>query len=320
MPVLHITEDDVRELLDMEMAISILEELFEKMAAGEATNVPRSRAHAPGIYLHTMSAAAGYLGYVGWKAYTTTAKGMRFHVGLYSNETGELEALIEANYLGQMRTGAASGVATEYLARPEAHCVGVFGTGLQARSQLKAICEVRNIDSVVVYSRNVENRQQFADEMSEWCNTDVEPVDRPEDAASEVDIVICATTSRTPLFDGHDLAEGTHLNVIGSNFLEKAEIDVTTVHRSDVIVCDDLAQCRLEAGDFREAIEQGVTEWSLMHELSAVVAGHAPSRSTPEQITLFKSVGMAIEDIAVGAYLIKKARETGLGRILPIHS
>lgn len=317
MPALYLTETDVRELLDIEIAIDIVEEAFRQVALGGAMNVPRARAHAEGIYLHTMSAVAKYLDVAGWKAYTSTSHGARFHVGLYSATSGELLALIEADYLGQLRTGAASGVATEWMARPDAKVVGLFGSGRQARTQLKAVCAMRKIEMVEVYSRHEERCQQFADLMSEWCNTRVVPSRNPDAVAAEKDIVICATTSRIPLFEGKVLDEGTHLNVIGSNFLNKAEIDAATVQRADTIVCDSIEQCRLEAGDFVQALEAGAVEWSNMRELGDVVAGRETGRKTPESITLFKSVGLAIEDVALAARLVQLAEKEGLGRRLP---
>ncbi|MBS0266706.1 MAG: ornithine cyclodeaminase family protein, partial [Planctomycetes bacterium] len=270
MPVLYLTESDVRELLDMEICIDVVEESFRQLAYGRAVNVPRARAHGEGLYLHTMSGVASYLGYAGWKAYTTTSHGARFHVGLYSIQTGDLVALIEANYLGQLRTGAASAVATEYMARPDAKVVGLFGSGRQAKTQLKGVCSVRKIELVEVYSRDEERCIQFAELMSEWCNTKVIPCRNPDEVAAEKDIVICATSSRNPLFEGRVLDEGTHLNVIGSNFLNRAEIDVTTVHRADTIVCDSIEQCKLEAGDFVRALEDGAVDWSNMADLADV--------------------------------------------------
>lgn len=318
MSVLYIGEDDVRQLIDMEESITLMEQLFTQIGTPATDNAPRSRVRGEGVMLHTMSAAADYLGYVGWKAYITTEKGAQFHVAIYDRNSGRMVALIEADYLGQMRTGAVSGVAAESMARPDAAVVGVLGAGLQARTQLKAVCTVRNIQRVEVYSRREEHRKLFAEEMSQWCDTEVIPVHAPDVAAAEKDIVICATTSRVPLFDGRILDEGTHLNVVGSNFLHKAEIDVTTVSRADVIVCDSIAQCRVEAGDFREPIAEGHTDWSLMHELSDVVQGKAVGRKTAESITLFKSVGLAIEDVAMGVQLYQWAVEDGLGIELPI--
>lgn len=317
MAALFLTEDEVRDLIDMETAIEVLDEAFRELAAGRAQNVPRARAGSPGVMLHTMSAAAESLGVVGWKAYTTTRTGARFHVALYDAQSGEMLVLMEADYLGQVRTGAASGVATQYMARPDAKTVGIFGTGKQARTQLKAVCTVRRIEQVEVYSRNDERRVRFAEEMSEYCNTRVVPVHAPDAAAAEKDIVITATSSREPVFDGRILDEGTHLNVVGSNFLLKAEIDDTTVRRADVIVCDSIAQCRLEAGDFVAALEEGAIDWAHVKELSAVVAGTETGRATPENITLFKSVGLALEDVAVAARILQLANEEGVGTRLP---
>jgi ornithine cyclodeaminase/alanine dehydrogenase-like protein (mu-crystallin family) len=317
MSALYLTETDVRELLDMEIAIETVEEAFRQLADGGAVNVPRARARGSGICLHTMSAAAEYLGVVGWKAYTTTKAGAKFQVGLYSAATGELLALIDADFLGQLRTGAASGVATEYMARPDAKVIGLFGAGQQARTQLKAACTVRRIELVEVYSRDEERCRQFCEIMSEWCNTRVVPSRNPDGVAAEKDIVICATSARTPLFEGKALDEGTHLNVVGSNYLNKAEIDVTTVRRADTIVCDSLEQCKLEAGDFVQALEDGAVDWSNMHELADVVSDRETGRKTPESITLFKSVGLAIEDVALGTKLLELARLEGMGSALP---
>jgi alanine dehydrogenase len=316
MSAIYLKEDDVRELLDVETAIQVLEAVFRQLAEEKAVNVPRTRARAPGITLHTMSAAAEYLGFVGWKAYTTTRAKARFHVGLYAAESGELVALIEADYLGQLRTGAASGVATEYMARPDAKTVGVFGAGKQARTQLKAMTTVRRIERAEVYSRDAERREQFAREMSEYCGTQVVPVHSPEEAAAEKDIVICATTSEVALFEGRVLDPGTHLNVVGSNYLTKTEIDVETVRRADTIVCDSIEACRREAGDFVEALEAGVTDWQLMRELAGVVAGQETGRALPEHITLFKSVGLAIEDVALAAKLLERAQDEKVGQSL----
>lgn len=317
MSALFLNEADVRELLDMEMAIDVIEQAFQNLATGRASNEPRQRAKAPGIVLHTMSATAEYLGLVGWKSYTTTKDGAKFLVGISRQSDGELLALIEANFLGQLRTGATSGVATSYMARPESKVVGMFGSGQQARTQLKAVCTVCNIEVVEIYSRNEERRHTFAEEMSEYCNTRVIAVHSPDEAAAEKDIVICASSSRAPLFDGRVLDEGTHINAVGSNFLEKTELDLTTVQRSDIIVCDSIVQCRLEAGDFVAALDSGMTDWNLMDELADVVTGRTPGRAAVDQITLFKSVGLALEDVALAGKLLELATKEGFGTRLP---
>lgn len=318
MAALYLTEDDVAWLLDMETAIECVEEAFRQLGLERAENQPRRRVRGgSGSVLHVLSAAAEYLGYAGYKAYATTRAGARFQFGLFDARTGQPAAIIEASLLGQMRTGAASGVATRYMARPDAKIVGCFGTGFQARAQLKAVCSVRRIERVEVYGRDDERRKKFADEMAEYCNVPVAAVHSPEDVAAEKDIVICATSSPIPLFDGHALAEGTHLNVIGSNYLSKAEIDVTTIRRADHIACDSREACKHEAGDFVPAIEDGSLDWARVYELADVVHGRETGRANPEDITLFKSVGLALEDLAVAVKILEKARIEGIGQPLP---
>lgn len=316
MAVLMLTEDEVRQVLTMDLAIEAVEEVLRKMALDEAQNLPRARAQTDHVMLHVMSAAARTLGVMGYKAYTTSRKGTHFHVGLYDGKTGEMQALIQADFLGQMRTGAASGVATQYMARPDASEVGLFGSGKQARTQLLAVCQVRKINRVQVYSRNEENRRAFAAEMGPLCQTEVVPVPRPELAAEDKDIIITATSSREPVLNGHWIAEGTHINAIGSNFITKAEIDAVTVRRCESIVVDSKDQARLEAGDFVQVLEEGSIHWADVHELGQVIVGRYTGRAHPQDVTLFKSLGIALEDIAVAARVCAKAQAAGLGRLV----
>jgi ornithine cyclodeaminase/alanine dehydrogenase len=215
-----------------------------------------------------------------------------------------------------MRTGAASGVATEFMARPDASEVGLFGSGKQARTQLQAVCKVRTISRVQVYSPSEEHRRRFAAEMSELCQTEVMPVPRPEMAAEDKDIVITATSSREPVLNGHWIAEGTHLNAVGSNFLGKAEIDAVTVRRCESIVVDSKEQARLEAGDFVQPLEEGSIHWADVHELGQVIVGRYTGRAHPQDVTLFKSLGIALEDVAVAARVYAEAQKAGLGRLI----
>jgi alanine dehydrogenase len=316
MPVLLLTESEVRELLTMEMALEAVEDALRKLALEEAENVPRSRTQTDHTMLHVMSAAAKTLGFAGYKAYASGRKGTTFHVGLYDGKSGALLALMQADYLGQVRTGAASGVATQYMARPDASEVGVFGSGKQARTQLIAICKVRRVRRAQVYSPNEENRTRFAREMSVVCGTEVQPVPRPEMAAEDKDIIITATNSREPVLNGHWIVEGTHLNVIGSNFLGKAEIDAVAVRRCESIVVDSKDQARLEAGDFVQPLEDGSIHWADIHELGQVIVGRYTGRAHPQDVTLFKSLGIAIEDVAVAARVYAKAQGAKVGRLI----
>jgi ornithine cyclodeaminase/alanine dehydrogenase len=300
----------------MDDALQAVEEGLRRLALDEAVNGPRARAQTDHVMLHTLSAAAKSFGVVGLKAYTTSRKGAHFLVTLFDGKTGAPLALIQADYLGQMRTGAASGVATQYMARHDASEVGLFGTGKQARTQVLAVCKVRKIRRVQVYSPNEEHRRQFAREMAPLCGCEISPVPRPELAAQDKDIVITATTSREPVLNGHWLAEGTHLNVVGSNFLAKAEVDAVAVRRCQSIVVDSKDQARLEAGDFVQAQEDGSISWSDIHELGQVIVGRYTGRAHPEDVTLFKSLGIAVEDVAVAARVHARAQAAGVGRVI----
>ncbi len=317
MGVLYLTEADVEQLADMSSAIEVCREAFRRLAEGEADNVPRARAQAPGIVLHSMSAAAGYLGLVGWKCYTTTRSGARFLLGLY-DQSGALVALIEADKLGQFRTGATTGVAVGLMADPKAHEVGVFGAGWQAQTQLEAVAVARPIKVAYVYSRTEQKRNSFAEQMSQRLGVDVRPVDRPEQAAADLPIVVTATTSREPVFDGAWLAEGSLVCAVGSNWLNRAEIDSVVMRRADNIVCDSVKACMVEAGDFVDAISKGIFDWSRAVDLSSVVTGRATGRNTRESIAVFKSVGLALEDVALGGMILQRARAQNVGRELPI--
>jgi alanine dehydrogenase len=316
MPVLLLSEDDVRQVLTMETAMEAVEEGLRKLALDEAHNVPRSRVQTDHAMLHVLAASAKTFGVLGYKAYCTSTKGAFFHLALHDGKTGALLAMMQADYLGQMRTGAASGVATQYMARPDAGEVGLFGAGKQARTQVMAVCRARKVRRVQVYSRNEENRIAFAKEISTLCQIEVEPVPRPEQAAEDKDIVITATNSREPVVNGHWIAEGTHLNVIGSNFLTKAEIDAVTVRRCDIVVVDSKEQARLEAGDFVQALEDGSLHWADVHELGQVIVGRYTGRAHPQDVTLFKSLGIGIEDVAVASRVYAEAQAAGVGKLI----
>ena len=312
MPLL-LTEAHVTELLNIDTAIAAVEEVLRDQAEGQATNRPRSRVAMPASQLHVMSAGDRKLGVFGVKIYTASRKGARFLVLLYESETGDLLAMIEADRLGQMRTGAASGVATKYMARADADTVGIYGTGWQAESQLMAVCAVRPIKSITVYSRDAERREAFARKMTALLRVDVTPAQSPEEATRGQAIVITATSAREPVLKGEWIEPGTHLNVAGSNFLSKAEVDVETIKRASIIAVDSIENSKLEAGDLMPAIERGVINWESVIELGRIVAGRDKGRTSDDEITLFKSNGIALEDISTALRVYNLARERGLG-------
>ena len=209
MPVLYLTEEEVRSLLPMELAIEAVEACLRKMALEEAFTIPRSRCQTDHTMLHVLPAAAKTLGVIGYKAYVTSRAGARFHVTIYDGKTGEMLAMMQGDYLGQMRTGAASGVATKHMARPEAQTVGLFGTGKQARTQLLGMAKVRKLTKAFVYSPNEEHRRAFATEMSEVAKLEVIPVASPLEAAQGHDIICTATSAREPILKGEWISPGS---------------------------------------------------------------------------------------------------------------
>jgi alanine dehydrogenase len=317
MTVLHLNEQEVASLLEMPLVIDVMQEAFHRWAAGEADNVPRVRARAKGIVLHSMCAAADYLGLVGWKEYTTTRHGARFHVGLYDQESGRMAALLEADRLGQMRTGAVTGLAAKLLAPPDAGRVGLIGSGWQAESQLAAVRAACSLEQALVYSRDAEKRKVFAERMAQQLQLEVIAVDDPRQAVEGLPIVVTATSSREPVFDGAWLTPGTLVCAMGSNQWRKAEIDRETVRRAETVVCDSVDACRGEAGDFAASLESGEFSWDAAVELRDVVSSKLDPRVT-DNIVLFKSVGLALEDVALGGKLLQLTREKGLGRELPM--
>ena len=309
---LVLSEDHVRQLLSIDEAIEVVEEAFRHQGEGVATTRPRQRVRFEGRTYHTMPAGAP--GIAGLKTYMSGAGGTRFGVLLFSTESGKLLAMLEASWLGRLRTGAASGVATKYLAREAATVVGMFGSGDQAETQLLAVTAVRDIALVKVFSRTREACTEFCERMNRQVRSEVVAMTHAEAVVEGSDVLITVTTAREPLFDGELLSPGVHINAVGSNWAERQEIDATAVRRADLIVVDSVEQARIEAGDLLQAEQEGVAVWGRAVELGQIVAGRHPGRTEAEQITLFKSVGIALEDIAAAARVYQRAREAGLGQ------
>lgn len=265
-----------------------------------------------------MSASLPTLGWAGLKSYTSVEGQVRFHVILYSGEDGQPLAVIEAGLLGQLRTGAATGVATKYMSRAGASRLGIIGTGLQARSQLAAVCAVRPIKNILAYGRDEERRRRFCNEMSEMLGIHVEAASEPAQAVKDMDIVVTATNSKEPVFGGEWLAPGTHLNAVGSNHLSRRELDVEAVRRSACVVVDSIEQALIESGDLISAAEAGAFYWEDARELGLVVIGDFPGREDDNEITLFKSNGIALEDVALAGRIYQAAVKAGIGEPLPL--
>ncbi len=315
---LFLREAEVKALLTLPDAISAVEDAFGMLGSGEAVDHPRGRAEAGGAVLNAMWAIAPAIGAMGIKSYpivrsdVTQSSASTFV--LYDLPEGRLEGMMEADTLGQLRTGAASAVATKYLARSESRALSVFGAGRQAESQVAALARVLpNLERVLVVGRSEERRDRFVEKTAKSLGVGVVAAD-PEEAVRAADVLVTITGSAEPVFDGAWIEPGTHINAAGSNFAMKRELDAVAVGRADLVVADSAEVARLESGDL---ISNGF-DWGRLHELGAVVAGEAPGRRTEAEITLFESHGLALEDLVCAQMVLDRAREAGIGTAISV--
>lgn len=304
--MLYLTEAEVVRFLPMRDCIGLMRTAFQRLATGEALNQPRRRLVLPGrSVLHYMAGSDGP--YFGAKVYSTNP-GHRPHFLflLYRAADAELLAVVEANHLGQIRTGAASGFATSLLARPESRILAVIGSGFQARTQLDAVrIAMPGIDCVRVWSRSPAKRDGFAREYG------ADPAASAEEAVRGADIVVTATSSGEPVLDDAWVGQGAHVNAIGSNQARRRELPAELVRRADVIVVDSVEQSRMESGDLLQALTD--EDWRRVVELKDVASGRC-GRKRPEDITIFKSNGLAVEDVIAAGMVYERARDSGAGR------
>lgn len=312
-PPLYITENDVARLVTIEDAIAVLEEAFAAWRTPGTANVPRGRAPIPNGVYHLLGAAYEPKRVFGFKSYFGGAGGAVYHTGIYSTDEGRLVALIESDLVGQLRTGAASGLATKILANPGAKTLGLIGSGKQARAQLLAIRAVRELATVHVWSRSAENRERFAREMAEETGIDVRAAASAQACVEGAEIVATITKSPEPVLRTEWVADGTHINAAGANTATRRELDREMAVRADLCVTDDRAQAMLEAAEFRDAVATDELSWDDVHELGNILSGGAPGRTSPDDVTLFKSLGIALEDMAFGELIYRRALEAGLG-------
>src|SRR2546423_1982529 len=318
---LHISEAEARAVLTMPIAVEAVEVISRKQATGEVVVHPRRRFELPGGgFFHYMAAADFSLGFGAMKQYTFVRGKLRFLVPIYEMSTGDLLALIEADYMGQLRTGAAAGVATKYLARKDASVAAIIGTGGQAKTQLEAVAAVRKLESARAYGRDAAKRAQFSEEMAKRLGIPVHICSSAAEAVHGADIVSTATTASQPVVFGANLSPGVHINAIGANHAHKRELDDEAVASADIIVVDSVEQSRQEAGDLIIAFHGDETCRTGVKKLSEIVAGKASGRTSDTEVTLFKSNGIASWDLAVAIKVYAMAREKGLGRELPLWS
>jgi ornithine cyclodeaminase/alanine dehydrogenase-like protein (mu-crystallin family) len=296
-----LSEGDVERLLSPAEAVAAVEACFERMARGAVENRPRYRLRLEHGALAVMSAADLELGYAGAKVYAGFADGARFAVLLFRTATPELVAVLEADKLGQLRTGAASGVAARHLARPGSTTLGVIGCGWQAETQVECIrAAVPTIERVVVYCRTESRLREFCE------RHDCEPGESHRDPA-ECDVVVTVTGSPDPVLRGEWLRDGALVCAVGANDGRRRELDNVVLERASFVCCDSLEDARLESADLIEPIAGGTLDWLEVHELQEVVAGETPGRQAETDIVVFKSNGLAVWDVAAAAAVVAKA-------------
>ena len=310
---LILREEDVRLLLTMQDTVCVLEGVFNAQSQGLAVNQPRTRFMLPTGAMNMLAAAAPAFGVMGTKTYTAFRDGVRFVVMLFSTQDGQLLAIIEADWLDSMRTGGTSAVATKYLADPDATTVGLIGAGNQAITQLMGVCTVCPITTVYVYSRQPQKCELFCREMTRLLDIEVVPVDSAQEAVEEADILITATTASEPVVRGEWVKPGCHINAIGSNWAQRRELDSATIQRCTCVVTDSLEQAQSEAGDLIIPANEGLFDWRMLRELAEIITDPGPLRESPEDITLYKGLGVALADVVTAAHVYHQACKHGIG-------
>jgi alanine dehydrogenase len=311
---LYLTEADVERLADMRDAIAALEEAFGAWRDKGTVNMPRQRAPLPGGFFNLMGSTYTKKGVYGLKAYGGGPDGARFFINLFATEERRLLAVIEATLLSQLRTGAASGLATKLMANPDASVLGCIGTGRQARAQVLAVCAARPIRLIRVYSRTPEAREGFATAMARETGVETVVAASAEACVRDTDVVVLITKAAEPVIRSEWLRDGTHVNGAGANAANRREIDVATIERSIALVTDDKSQAEIEAAEFRDLVSEGRLKWDDVYELGDVVSGAVTTRQSRSDLTLFKSLGVALEDIAFADMIYRRALEQGVGR------
>lgn len=315
---LFLSETDVKQVLTVDMALEGVESAHRDLALGQALDTPRARSRLPQTVLHMLQGALPAQGVLGYKAYTTNRSGNRFLVHLFDAASGRLRAVIEADYMGMIRTGAVSGLAAKWLARPDSTVAGVFGAGWQAEGHVRAICAALPLEQVKVFSRNADKLQVFCRRMTDLTGISVVAAGNAEETVRGSDLLGTVTTATQALFDAEWLEAGVHINAAGSNSLIRQELSEAAVRRCDLVTVDAVPTALAEAGDLLPLLEKGRLHMRQLVELGDVIIGRHAGRTSASQVTLFESQGMAIQDLAVGLRVLAAAEAAGLGQEIPM--
>ena len=311
----YLSENDVKSLLTVELAMEGVAAAHRALSEGNAVDIPRARTRLPQTALHILQGAIESEGIIGYKAYTSNRSGNRFLVHVFDAATGILRGVVSADYLGMMRTGAASGVATQVLARADAKWAGIFGAGWQAEGHIQALCAARPLLGVKVFSRRKDKLANFCARMTEMTGVDVSPAASPEALVREADVLGTITTAADPLFETEWLKSGAHINAAGSNALIRRELSEKTLRLAGLICVDTVPTALAEAGDLLPLLEKGRLQPRHLVELGDVLINRHSGRTDAAMLTVFESQGLAVQDLAVANRLLLLAEQKNIGTV-----
>ena len=310
---LFLRDEEVRQCVSMDEMLEAIESMQRHYGNGEAYNLARRKIIAGTGMLSVMGGGLFYQGLLGVKTYTVVKGVYSFQVSLYDAETGKLLCYTQANRLGQLRTGATSGVAVRHLAKSDATTIGIIGTGGQASTQLEAVSKVRNNKKVLAYSRNAERREAFARAASDTLGIEVVAAHSNREAVEGSDIILCIAATTTSVVEGEWLSAGNTVIGAGPTSWRFQEVDDATFSKADKIFVDSAEQATVEAGDMASAVDRGLLQWSQLLELRHAVAGKVKGRDNDQQIVYAKLMGTGVADVAAAALAYKNASAAGLG-------
>jgi len=311
---LFLKDEDVAQCVTMDGMLEAIESMQQHYGDGQAHNMTRRKIIADSGMLSVMGGGLFHMGLLGVKTYTVVKGSYSFQVSLYDANTGELLLYTQANRLGQLRTGASTGVTVKHLANAGDVTVGIIGTGGQAPTQLEAVSKVRNIKSIKAFSRTLDRREAFASKMTETMGIDVSAAATNEEAVRDCDIVLCVAATMDPVVEGGWLKDGSTVIGAGPTTWRAREVDEATIARADNIIVDSTEQAAIEAGDICNAVDKGLIQWSKVHELRHVVSGAVSGRNNEGQIVYAKIMGTGVADVAAAKLAYDCAKAQGLGR------
>jgi len=310
---LFLKDEDVAQCVTMDAMLEAIESMQRQYGDGQAHNMTRRKIIADSGMLSVMGGGLFHQGLLGVKTYTVVKGAYSFQVSLYDANTGELLLYTQANRLGQLRTGATTGVAVKHLANPEDAMVGIIGTGGQAPTQLEALSKVRGIKKIKAYSRTQERREEFARRMTDTMGVEVSAVTSNEDAVRDCDIVLCIAATMDPVVEADWLKDGSTLIGAGPTTWRAREVDEAVITRAGKLIVDSTEQAAIEAGDLCSAVDKGIIQWSKVHELRHVVSGAVTGRDSNDQVVYAKIMGTGVADVAAAKLAYDSAKAAGLG-------